>query len=496
MGDFKKLIVKEYPKTLTRLTPDARFWQKFKFVAAVKEFGAVSHISFASDAPYHYAITSGTKVNIYNCRESAVQQSISRFRKTAYSGCLRRDGKLLVAGSEDHSVTIFEVGTRSILRELIGHARPVHFTRFDEGGVQVLSGSDDKTLRCWDLATGNEVSCFKGHEDYIRCGYTCPASPDIWLTGSYDHSVRVWDKRSGEAGLTLDHGSPVESVVVLPSGTIAISAGSNKIKVWDLHRGSLLSMLSNHQKTVSCLAVCGEGTRLMSGSLDHQVKMYDLADYTVTHSIKYPSPVLALGTTATNSHLVVGSSDGLVNIREHPTPKAQPVKRLASAITPGTPGYFARGKNFKPSSVDKVVVGTKRKKLAKYDVFLKRFQYTEAFDSVIANRHNPELVVSVIQELFRRDAVKKVLSGRDEETLKPLLQFLVSHITNPKYSAVLCDVAHIMADLYSPIFGLSPTIDGLIAKLNKRIAYEMRVQEQYMKLQGAIECFFAATCYT
>ena len=54
---------------------------------------------------------------------------------------------------------------------------------------------------------------------------------------------------------------------------------------------------------------------------------------------------------ATNSHLVVGSSDGLVNIREHPTPKAQPVKRLASAITPGTPGYFARGKNFKPSSV-------------------------------------------------------------------------------------------------------------------------------------------------
>ena len=54
-------------------------------------------------------------------------------------------------------------------------------------------------------------------------------------------------------------------------------------------------------------------------------------------------------------------------------------------------------------------------------------------------------MVSVIQELFRRDAVKKVLSGRDEETLKPLLQFLVSHITNPKYSAVLCDVAHIMA---------------------------------------------------
>ena len=39
--------------------------------------------------------------------------------------------------------------------------------------------------------------------------------------------------------------------------------------------------------------------------------------------------------------------------------------------------------------VDKVVVGTKRKKLAKYDVFLKRFQYTEAFDSVIAVSYTP-----------------------------------------------------------------------------------------------------------
>ena len=49
------------------------------------------------------------------------------------------------------------------------------------------------------------------------------------------------------------------------------------------------------------------------------------------------------------------------------------------------------------------------------------------------------LVVSVIQELFRRDAVKKVLSGMDEETL---LQFLVSLITNPKSSAVRYNPYH------------------------------------------------------
>lgn len=54
---------------------------------------------------------------------------------------------------------IFEVGTRSILRQLTGHVRPVHVTRFDEDSVHVISGSDDKTLRSWDLPTGFCLVC-------------------------------------------------------------------------------------------------------------------------------------------------------------------------------------------------------------------------------------------------------------------------------------------------------------------------------------------------
>ena len=41
--------------------------------------------------------------------------------------------------------------------------------------------------------------------------------------------------------------------------------------------------------------------------------------------------------------------------------------------------------------------------------------------------------------------MKRVLSARDEETLQPVLLFLVGHITDPRYCSVLCDVAHILA---------------------------------------------------
>ena len=91
---------------------------------------------------------------VYSVKTNTVAQSISRFKKTAYSGTIRKDGKLIVAGSEDNMIQVFEVGTRSILRQMNGHARPVRVTRFDESETHLLSGSDDKTLRCWDLPTG------------------------------------------------------------------------------------------------------------------------------------------------------------------------------------------------------------------------------------------------------------------------------------------------------------------------------------------------------
>ena len=145
------------------------------------------------------------------------------------------------------------------------------------------------------------------------------------------------------------------------------------------------------------------------------------------------------------------------------------------------------------------------------------------------NKQNPELVVTVIRELFRRDTVKQVLSNRDEVTIKPILNFLINNITHPRHCAVLTDLTHIVlglfsfiypipilgkqmfyhvtlpsinkqlentfyfSDLYSSVIGLSPTIDKLLQKLNNRLKYELKVQEQFFKLQGAIECFFTAT---
>ena len=61
-----------------------------------------------------------------------------------------------------------------------------------------------------------------------------PASPDLFMSGSYDHSVMLWDLRSQKSVLKLNHGAPVEDVLVFPSGGVCLSAGSNYVKVPDM----------------------------------------------------------------------------------------------------------------------------------------------------------------------------------------------------------------------------------------------------------------------
>jgi U3 small nucleolar RNA-associated protein 15 len=112
--------------------------------------------------------------------------------------------------------------------------------------------------------------------------------------------------------------------------------------------GRMLHQFSNHQKTITSLALDSSQSRLLSGSLDHSVKIYDLATYKVAHSLKYAAPVLSLAMSVgidiniivylsmlnghsllclsviqpTNEALAVGLLDGTLSVRRR-TKKAQ-----------------------------------------------------------------------------------------------------------------------------------------------------------------------------
>src|SRR5262249_33149102 len=101
------------------------------------------------------------------------------------------DGRYALTGSDDRTARLWDVATGQPIRQFVGHTDIIGGVAFSPDGKYVLTGSDDKTARLWDAATGQQLRVFSGHTDPApRVAF----SPDgkYVLTGSNDKTARLW----------------------------------------------------------------------------------------------------------------------------------------------------------------------------------------------------------------------------------------------------------------------------------------------------------------
>ncbi|XP_033634778.1 U3 small nucleolar RNA-associated protein 15 homolog [Asterias rubens] len=497
-SDYKKTVIKTFPRGDAEVTKETQYWKNFEFPVTVKEFGAISSIDFNPKKPHQFAVTSSTRVQIFNPETNQVDRAISRFQDVAYSGTYRSDGKLMVAGGEERYIRLFDLNSRAILRIFKGHDGPVHVTRFGTDNFHIMSCSDDKSVRCWDIPSEKAVKQYDEHTDYVRCGVVSAASKDIWLTGSYDHKVKLFDLRSKASVMTLDHGHPVESVLMFPGGGMFLSSGGNYVKVWDaLAGGKLLAAVSNHHKTITCMCFNGAKNRLLTGSIDRHVKVYDVASYKLVATMDYPVPILSMGVSPTDDKIVVGMSSGLLSIRHRKKEetKVETVRRSKHSRVSHR-SYDKGHKVYTAKEGDLVVQKQKREFLQKYDVMLKQFEHSKALDAALKSNvriKTPEVTVSVLQELVRRGVIKSALAGRDEKWLRNMIAFLKKHITNSNFSSIIIDITNMLLDIYTPVIGDSDELVSHFKRLQITLMQELQYHSKLLEIKGMLDTVLAVS---
>ncbi|KAK3269238.1 hypothetical protein CYMTET_22303 [Cymbomonas tetramitiformis] len=522
-GTYKKLQIKQFPVRGLRETAEGRYWRGFESPQVVQQVGGVTHVDFMQESPYDFAITSSTRVFLYNGKTKKMKKQFTRFKDKAYSGCLRSDGKVIAAGGETGLVQVFDAGSRSVLRQLEGHTRPVHTVKFGTDKLHVFSGGDDATARWWDVATGAQLTRLDGHSDYIRAAAASPVGPEMWATGGYDHTCNLWDVRSGGSTvLSVNHGAPIEDVAFFPSGSLMATAGGTSVCIWDvLGGGKLLRRVTSHQKTVTCVKIIADigppsllggedapnaSTRMITGSLDGHLKIYDLDKFQVCHASKYPGPILSLGLSGDCGTMAVGLANGILSIRNRKKPRdtvldlsgdpAAPSRavrrRRVPSMNTGAYRYFMRGQGAKAGASDFKVTAQRRAKLAVFDKKLRTFHKAEALDAALATGQ-PEVVVSVLEELAAMGCMQDAIAGRDAFGLAPLLSFLCRFLTEPRYVRLLLTVAQQMLDVYGGVVGQAPAVDEKLRLLKERINVELLAQQDLFAVQGMLDTLLAGS---
>ena len=499
-------------------------WRGFRQPLVFRQKAPPSSISFSPVAPFDFAFTSSLQVDVFSTQTNAVYRTLTRFKDVVRCASYRHDGKLLAAGDEGGCTQLFDLGSRTVMRTFTGHSRAVHVAKFMGDGGRLLTASDDGRAICWDVASEAQVCALEGHTDHIRSGALDPASPHVFATGSYDHTVKLWDVNAPRCVMTLRHVAPVEDVFILPGGGMVATASGNTLTVWDLLSGGrVLYAVSAHSKTITSLCADASAAHLLTASLDRSVKVYEMRTCKLVGAIKYDAPLTCCALSPLGTHLVVGTTDMSLCVRRRraaiadakaaaaaaPQAERDPLDlssygapglvadgRGAAAIGPrhGTYRYFLRGRRHAAQPGDVVISSSLPAKLAGWDAALRRFRYHEAFDAALADG-SPEVVVSVVEELVQRHGLRIALQGRDQQTLQPVVAFLARQICHPPFAPTLIGVANLLLDMYAPVLGQSAAIDELFVKLRNTLEAEMKLQAELAQLLGSMDVLLAGSVH-
>ncbi|CAK9304063.1 unnamed protein product [Gordionus sp. m RMFG-2023] len=120
---YKPTFVHDFPVQEKHLSAQSQYWDEYKIPITLKESSAIKHLDLTKVYPYKLAITSSTKVQIYDLNNDKPIVAFTNFKKSAYGASFRKDGELLIAGCDDTGVKLLSLATKSQLREFKGHTR-------------------------------------------------------------------------------------------------------------------------------------------------------------------------------------------------------------------------------------------------------------------------------------------------------------------------------------------------------------------------------------
>lgn len=187
------------------------------------------------------------------------------------------DKKIVVTGSKDKSIGIWDTGTGECIRTLTGHSGAIRDVTIGSNG-HLYSASDDNRIGVWSLATGQLITFLTGHTNAIH-GLRLSPDEKLLASGSADLTIRVWDTQTMTCKNVLNYSNSwVNSLVFLPDPEYKVLAGTEDglIISWDIDQKKKINFIGKHRSWVWSLAFAKNSFRLISGSGDSTVGVWNI----------------------------------------------------------------------------------------------------------------------------------------------------------------------------------------------------------------------------
>ena len=223
------------------------------------------------------------------------------------------NGKMIVSGSADSYLRLWNLKGTMIGQPFRGHEDEVLAVAFSPNGEMIVSASEDKYLRLWNLEGKIIGLPFSGHSNAVKAVAFSPDSTTI-ASGSRDKTLCLWDLQGDLIQKPFEHENGVLSLAFSHDGRKIISCSGNLLYLWNL-QGVILRKFEAHTSIVRCISVSPDGKIIATGSDDKTIRLWDLEGEPISSPFRgHDAPVWSVSFSADGKTIVSGSDDKKIRL--------------------------------------------------------------------------------------------------------------------------------------------------------------------------------------
>ncbi|CUA74489.1 putative WD repeat-containing protein alr3466 [Nostoc sp, PCC 7120] [Rhizoctonia solani] len=319
----------------------------------VSHRGVVTCVVFSPNGQLAASSSQDGTVRVWNVMDGAYESCVLFGHSDAvHCVAFSPDNSILASASSDRTIRLWDPNaSRPIHGPYLGHSNRVTSVAFSPDGSKLVSGSWDKSIRVWSVDVGDSrlsdtPLVITGHSDSVTCVVFSPDGSKI-ASGSMDKTIQLWDTSSVESKRHISsakHLDTVASIAFSPDGKCIVSCSlDGKIQLWDAAT-LVYSAPFGHCAPVNVIGFSPDGRHVVSGSTDMTTRVWEINTYpkpiptiepiTTKTLVGHSAYVLSVAITPNGTRIVSGSSDKTVQIWDAQTgaPVGDPLTGHSSKV--------------------------------------------------------------------------------------------------------------------------------------------------------------------